>query len=262
MSPIASWYGDWLYVAGGGGLGGDAWEPYTDTLLLGIANWPAGTWTQLADAMPMPVVAAAHECVADRLYGVGGLMTAANATNQNQYLDDGLGCHFGYDIPWLTLTPTAGILAAGDAQALAARFDAAAVAQPGEYVARVRVQEDNPYIVPAITTTLTALPPLPPPTVTLSISAEEVTLTWPDLGASVAHYRVYRSPRPYFGIGDADVTFLGAHQAAGATLTLQDGDPLTPPGARFYRVIPISIGGQEYEGMDVGVFSFSVEPGE
>jgi len=110
MNAIAVWYGDKLYVASGGGLGGNIWSGYNNTLVLDYSAWPGGSWVDQGEIVPTPVVGAAYDCTADRIYAAGGT-SATIYYDVNQYLDDAQTCHFGtLDVPWLSESPITGTI--------------------------------------------------------------------------------------------------------------------------------------------------------
>ncbi|MBN1260862.1 MAG: DUF11 domain-containing protein, partial [Anaerolineae bacterium] len=51
----------------------------------------------------------------------------------------------GYEVPWLIETPVSGTVAAGDSIEVAITFDAAAVAETGQYTAELLVPSDDPF---------------------------------------------------------------------------------------------------------------------
>ena len=158
MNPMLVWYGDLLYASGGGGVGGDVWAPYGNTLILNPSLWPAGAWTATSESMPTPLVAAAYACARDRIYAAGGA-TTDYVYSANQYLDDGLRCNYPTNLTWLNETPITGTVPPLAAQSIALTFDAGAqITQTGRYYARLSVTQDTPYLLNGVPITLTVLP--------------------------------------------------------------------------------------------------------
>lgn len=160
MDPIVSWYGDYLYAASGGG-NGDYWIAFDDTLVYRVTEWPAGSWQVQTARVPTPVVAAARACVNDRIHAAGGTDNY-NEYDIHQYLDDGLSCHQGAsNVPWLTMQPISGTVAAGAQTPISVTLDAgsSAVTQPGVYQAIVTISEDTPYVLNRAPVTMTVTAP-------------------------------------------------------------------------------------------------------
>jgi len=130
----------------------------------------------------------------DSLYDYGASATVGirgSGSNYLQYsynqpvLADGLAICFQYpgsppcdpvDLPWLSVEPLAGAVAAGDGRPVSVRFDAAAITQTGVYTGFLLFYTNDPEAQPyaRYPVTLTALPPLPALSVAKSASAEQV----------------------------------------------------------------------------------------
>lgn len=63
------------------------------------------------------------------------------------------------DVPWLSLSPANGTLAANANQAINVVFDAGAVAQPGQYHAQLKIKENTPYGAANIPVSMTVTVP-------------------------------------------------------------------------------------------------------
>ena len=141
MSPLAAWYGDRIYVMGGGGCPG-IWDKCADLWYLDLDVWPGGSWAA-GTAMPAGAVAPAGACVAGRLYAAGGARDYMVLAD-HLWLDEGLDC-YTEDVPWLDEIPVSGTLAAQSTQVVSVTFDAGAVSALGQYRARLIVRQDTPY---------------------------------------------------------------------------------------------------------------------
>jgi hypothetical protein len=162
MNAILVWYGDFLYAASGGGLGGDIWAGFADTLVYDYTAFPGGAWVAQGETVPTPVVGAAYDCIGTSIDAAVGT-SGGTYYAINQYLDDGQACHFGgFDpVPWLSEAPITGTVASGASAVLDITFDATVpeVNQPGEYMAKLLVDNDTPYGVDTILVTMTVLAP-------------------------------------------------------------------------------------------------------
>lgn len=147
MSVGAALYGSLLYVSGGGGYGGNLWDPYGDTLTLDPSAWPSGSWQTQGEALPTPVVAPACACAGNRLVLAGG--ASASATyDATQLLDDQRTCAAADDVPWLSVEPASGTVPAGGHVDLSVSASAAALGN-GLHLAWLILGGDTPY--PALT---------------------------------------------------------------------------------------------------------------
>jgi len=160
MSPAAAVYGDDLYVVGGGGLGGDIWQPYDTVERYSLAEWPAGTWEILPETLPTPVVAPAGGCTADRIRIAGGLGEYYDLRAEHQALDEGRSCYEPpeWRLPWLTASPLSGTLAVGERATVTLRVDAGAVPDPGCYAATLSIRNNTVYGAGRVPATLCVQP--------------------------------------------------------------------------------------------------------
>ena len=72
MDPVVGWYGDSIYLIGGGGYGGSYWTAYPEGYVLNASAWPGGAWTQFSPTFQKAKVAPASICADNRLWSVGG----------------------------------------------------------------------------------------------------------------------------------------------------------------------------------------------
>jgi hypothetical protein len=101
---------------------------------------------------------------------------------------------------------------------------------------------------------------------TISKSGGNAVLTWPHLGAGVAHYEVYRSTNPYFAPGGPDSTRLLPDvppPGTGNEVSYTDAGAFSPPMTDyFYAILAVDTGGRSYVGQKrVGTFNFALMPG-
>ena len=160
MNPTTAWYGNRLYVAGGGGSGGDIWTSYSDTYYYDLTTWPGGSWTNQGETIPTPVLATANACINNRIYAATGT-SAASYYAILQYLDDGQTCHVGgasVNVPWISEVPISATVAAAGSQLVNVTVDSASVA-PGIYRAALKFDNDTPYPLPNLPVTMTVTVP-------------------------------------------------------------------------------------------------------
>jgi hypothetical protein len=160
MSPLVTWYGDYIYTISGGGEWGNIWNAWDTTEIYNPDQWPNGEWTYDDEEIGVPGVGIAGDCVADVIWGAGG-SDGYTLYDTNQYLDDDQTCHFQQPIPWLSETPITGTLPAREQQTIRFTFDTrgSEIQQPGHYYAHIVVNTDTPYKVTPIPITMTVTPP-------------------------------------------------------------------------------------------------------
>ncbi|MGC9468910.1 MAG: carboxypeptidase regulatory-like domain-containing protein [Anaerolineae bacterium] len=127
-----------------------------------VDGTPAGTWQAIlfrnGSILMQYADAGEHEGASsttgiENLYGIDGLMYAANIPGS---LQDGMAICFAYpgratdcvdpDVPWLDLSPLNGDILDDDSTEIALTFDAGVpeVAQPGDYLAYVKITSNDP----------------------------------------------------------------------------------------------------------------------
>ena len=112
-----------LYAIGGDKDGGSFFDRTTTVERLALAEWPNGTWSELADALPVATNSnSAGFCTSGgffptQIWSVGG-MTNFGPSGSNRFL--GLRdeqCHTIYhDVSWLSVTPTTGTITEGQGE--------------------------------------------------------------------------------------------------------------------------------------------------
>lgn len=145
MSALSVWYGDYIYVASGGGVGGDVWSAWSTTEVYDPSLWPSGAWVYDDENVGTPVVAPAGDCASDSIWGAGGTSNSTNyATNQS--LDDGMTCNIynsSNDIPWLSEDPITGTINANSLVTIDVTFDTMTYTL-GTYTGTLKVKSDAP----------------------------------------------------------------------------------------------------------------------
>ncbi|MBN1484245.1 MAG: S8 family serine peptidase [Chloroflexia bacterium] len=145
MSPALNVYGGAAHVLSGGGPE-FLWEPNSTGERYDLEQWPEGNWQLLPEVVPVPVVAPAHACVADRLHLAGGV--GESIVKRHQVLDEGCSCYRPREDEgpsWLAVEPLNGSLELGERQELTLEVDAAVLSDPGCYYRRLQVQDDTVY---------------------------------------------------------------------------------------------------------------------
>ena len=150
MSPAVVVAGPYLYVISGGGAGGYYWNAHATVERYYLPAFTGGSWEQLTDLIPTPVVGPGYACADDRMWVAGGT-SSVNLYDLNQYLDEGLACcpSLG-DASWLSESPTDGTVAGGTEQDITVTFDATCLGT-GNYLADMAVVHNssgsNPRLV-------------------------------------------------------------------------------------------------------------------
>lgn len=163
-NALVVWFGNNLYVINGSQYGNttkiiQAYDP---------SQWPAGEWNVLEEKnMVLPASGMAGDCVAGRIWGVGGWY-GSGYTSITRYLNADGFCHQqdGQDLSWLSSTPdllTAASIAPGETLTLTLTLDASvpAAGEPGDYLASL-VAQSNDVRRPQqmVSVTMEVIPPL------------------------------------------------------------------------------------------------------
>ncbi len=153
MSPLSIWYGDYLYVMGGGGRDGSMWNAQTTTEVYKPSLWPSGSWSTDSENIPSPGVGMAGDCSSSKVWGAGG-EDGGSYYDINRYLQKtSYACHVLTDIPWLSENPVESTVPAGGSRSVTVTLNTSGLAI-GTYTAGLKVVNDTPYDVPLIPVTL------------------------------------------------------------------------------------------------------------
>jgi hypothetical protein len=155
MDPVVGWYGDLIYLLNGGGNGG-YWTAYPEGYTLNASTWPASIWTMISPTLPKPKSAPASVCAGNRLWSVGGTVNSIEE-HITQYYDAGLMCNRTYPaVPWLTAAPQSGSVLQVGSTAVNLGFNAtiAPYNTPGVYHAVLKLNSDEPNVIPDIPVTM------------------------------------------------------------------------------------------------------------
>lgn len=145
MSALTVWYGEYLYIFGGGGNDDSYWSPWQTAEVYNPSLWPQGEWVY-TDTLPMSLVAMAGACVDGKVWSMGGTYGSGD-TSINQYLDNGFECHHenNTDLSWLSDVSMSSVLDSGESRRLAVTLDASGAASLlGAYNASLSIISSDP----------------------------------------------------------------------------------------------------------------------
>jgi hypothetical protein len=114
----------------------------------------ANAWHELPNA-PTALYLGGSAC---GVYQIGGVDSGGNSYASVGHLPGYTECGGGAGVPWLTASPSRATLAPGQSTTIAVTVSpaAAAVSQPGQYAATLRLDSGAPYASPTVPVTLTA----------------------------------------------------------------------------------------------------------
>jgi N-acetylneuraminic acid mutarotase len=141
-----------LYAIGGDKDGNSFFDASSTVERLDLSAWPGGAWSDLADPLPVALVAnnagfctlALFDGQVAETWSVGGLDAAWYIGGRALFREaPGEKCYSIYaDVPWLSVTPAAGEVPPGGSLPIIVTFDASALS-PGSYTATLIVQTDD-----------------------------------------------------------------------------------------------------------------------
>jgi len=195
-----------------------------------------------------------------------GVIDSLSASLAGNWLIRGMGYK---DVPWLSETPSNGVVAALNSQIIDLAFDASSLT-PGEYTGQLAITHDTPSTVPNVPVTMTV--------VTDYVwngsqsSAWNNAQNWTPNGVPNGFARVLVDPAHLTGVDwpvlDMDPAVFDLTVAGGAELTIPNGRSLTvngtltnngllrqtiditaPTSASFLHIT--GSGGTKYEGVDL-----------
>jgi len=140
-----------VYALGGDSDGGGFFDATTTAERLDVSGWPAGTWSAV-DPLPLGVSANSAGFCTEEIFGTevwnvaGGNLNDFGITGRTFFRQaEGEACAtIRADVPWLSVDPTAGQVAADSSTPVTVSVDATGLAD-GEYTATLIVETSDPF---------------------------------------------------------------------------------------------------------------------